>query len=256
MRLRTQLRLLAVYSASVTTLLVAALIHGVPPVHGKSSAAEFDHIRVHRIDIVEPDGTPRLLLSNRSAFPGEFYRGRESKRTDRSDSAGMLFINDEGTEDGGLIFGGSGSGGVERKPDSFSHLSFDQYEQDQTVVLGTALHDGIRTEGIQLNDAPLAPITPDLISEAVRIKAMPHGEDRQKAWADFQRRYPALTERAALSRSEDGQVSLVLRDQQGHSRLELTVAATGSPAIKLLDASGKVKKELSLAPQSMTVPSP
>ncbi len=100
----------------------------------------------------------------------------------------MRFINDEGTEDGGLIFGGSG--GVERKPDSLSHLSFDQYEQDPTVVLGTALHDGIRTEGIQLNDAPLAPITPDLISEAVRIKnpASPPAAPRPSNFAVIQTR--------------------------------------------------------------------
>ena len=62
------------------------------------------------------------------------------------------------------------------KPSSFSHLSFDQYDQDQTVVLGTELSpDGSRNEGITLNDAPQAPITPDMYREAERIKAMPHG---------------------------------------------------------------------------------
>ena len=253
MRFRNQLRLLTVYSASTTTLLVALLVHGIRPVHGSSRISEFDEIRVHRIDVIEPDGTPRLFISNRSAFPGEYYHGRESKRTDRNDSAGMLFINDEGTEDGGLIFGGSR--GAEGKPSSFSHLSFDQYEQDQTVVLGTALHDGVRTEGIQLNDAPLAAITPDLIAEATRIKALPHGKERQQAWSNFQKRYPALTERAALSRGEDGEVSLILRDQQGRSRLELTVTAAGTPGIKLLDASGKVQKEISLEqPRQTTTP--
>ena len=243
MRFRTQLRFLTVYSAFVTTVLAALLVYGVHSVSGSSGATEFDRIRVHRIDVVEPDGTPRLLISNRSAFPGEFYHGRESKRSDRSDSAGMLFINDEGTEDGGLIFGGSKANG---KASSFSHLSFDQYVQDQTVVLGTALHDGVRTEGIQLNDAPLAAITPDLIAEATRIKSLPHGKERQGAWSNFQKRYPALTERAALGRSEDGRVGLILRDNQGRSRLELSVTATGTPSIKLLDESGKVQREVSL----------
>jgi hypothetical protein len=243
MRFRTQLRFLTIYSAVVTLLFAGLLVYAGHVLSAASEVTEFDRIRVHRIDVVEPDGTPRLLISNRSAFPGELYRGKESKRTDRSDSAGMLFINDEGTEDGGLIFGGAKVSG---QPSSFSHLSFDQYEQDQTVVLGTALEDGRRTEGIQLNDAPLAPITPAMIAEATRIKALPHGAAREQAWSAFRSHYPSLTERAALSRSDDGQVGLVLRDIQGRSRLELNVSATGTPSIRLLDEAGKVQKQVSL----------
>lgn len=105
----------------------------------------------------------------------------------------MLFINDEGTEDGGLIYGGSKEND---SPYSFSHLSFDQYDQDQTIVIGASLSNGERNAAIQLNDAPETPITPALIAEGERIKAMPHGARRGAAWADYQKRYPALTERA------------------------------------------------------------
>jgi predicted outer membrane repeat protein len=80
----------------------------------------------------------------------------------------MLFINNEGTEDGGLIYGGAMKDG---KPSSFSHLSFDQYDQDQTVVLGTALSpDGTRNAGITLNDAPDEPITPELYAKRNELK--------------------------------------------------------------------------------------
>ena len=83
---------------------------------------------------------------------------------------------------------------------SFSHLSFDGYEQDQTVVLGTALSpDGTRNAGIILNDAPDQPITPQLYEEAERIKAMPHGQDRKKAWESFMKKYPALRGRVRCS---------------------------------------------------------
>jgi hypothetical protein len=117
---------------------------------------------VHRIDVVEPDGTPRLFISYQSEFPGEFYHGRELQRKSRSDSAGMLINLDEGTEDGGLIYGGSKNDG---KASSFSHQSFDQYEQDQTIILGTSLSDGERYAGIQLNDAPEQPITPRWVTD-------------------------------------------------------------------------------------------
>jgi hypothetical protein len=151
-------RFLVAYSALVTLAFAVSVSMGfVGTARSSGKITEFDRIRVHRIDVVEPDGTPRLIIADRMEYPGSFYHGREIDRPDRRDSAGMLFINDEGTEDGGLIYGGATTDG---KRSSFSHLSFDQYEQDQTVVMGTALNsDGSRTAGISLNDMPDQSIT-------------------------------------------------------------------------------------------------
>jgi hypothetical protein len=243
-RIRTQLRFLSVYSSAVTLVFAATVYLGfVRPVHGAGEPAEFDRIVVHRIDVVEPDGTPRLFLSDRAEFPGEFYHGHEVARDSRKDSAGMLFVNDEGTEDGGLIYGGATSKG---RPASFSHLSFDQYDQDQTVVVGTSLTDGARTAGIALNDMPEKPITPALVEESERIKQMPHGPARAAAWAEFQKMYPAGTERASLGRTADGSVALTLKDQQGRKRIELSVDAMGKPLIELFDAQGRAQRTVSL----------
>jgi hypothetical protein len=242
MRIRTLLRFLTMYSAMVTVAFLGTVYFGLlRTVRSDTKAAEFDRIRVHRIDFVEPDGTPRLIVSNRAAFPGEYFHGREVARESRDDSAGMLFINDEGTEDGGLIYGGAKKDG---KPYSFSHLSFDQYDQDQTVVVGTALDDGQKTAGISLNDMPEQPITPAMAEDAERIKKMPHGQARADAWAAFLKTYPAGQERAALRRSADGTVGLVLKDQQGRKRLELRVDENGNPSIALLDEQGKVRRDI------------
>ena len=62
--------------------------------------ADFDQLTVHRINVVEPDGTPRLVISDKAEFPGGFYMGKEFTRAERQE-AGMLFNNDEGTENGG-----------------------------------------------------------------------------------------------------------------------------------------------------------
>jgi hypothetical protein len=59
-----------------------------------------------RINIVEPDGTTRMILSNKTDAPGLIIRRREYPHPDRK-SAGVIFFDDEGTENGGLIFGGS-----------------------------------------------------------------------------------------------------------------------------------------------------
>lgn len=244
MRIRTQLRFLSIYSAGITVVFAATVYFGLGrPVHGSGKVAEFDRIVVHRVDVVEPDGTPRLFLSDRAEFPGEFYHGHEVERASRRDSAGMLFVNDEGTEDGGIIYGGAASEGG---PFSFSHLSFDQYDQDQTIDLGTALSDGRKTAGIALNDMPDEPITPELIEEAERIKRMPHGPTRAAAWADFQKKYPAGIQRASLARAADGSVALTLNDEKGRKRLELSVDAAGRPLIQLLDAQGRARRTVSL----------
>lgn len=107
-RLFADPRFLVVYSAVVTIAFALSMCTGfVGALQGAGKTAEFDRIRVHRVDVVEPDGMPRLIISDRSEYPGSFYHGHEIERPDRRDSAGMLFINDEGTEDGGLIYGGA-----------------------------------------------------------------------------------------------------------------------------------------------------
>lgn len=86
-------------------MLTAALAITVFGGFAESRKAAFDEIEVHRINIVEPDGTLRLVISDKAKFPGSFVNGKEIARPDRHDS-GLLFLNGEGTEMGGLTFDG------------------------------------------------------------------------------------------------------------------------------------------------------
>jgi hypothetical protein len=233
---------LVAYSFIVTLAFILTVYFGfIRPVHGASRTADFDRIRAHRIDLVEPDGTERLILSNRTDYPGSFFHGREIARPDRSDSAGLLFINDEGTEDGGLIYGGRSVNG---KPTSHGHLSFDQYDQDQTLVLDTGLEDGKKFSQISLGDQPDYPLTPAVFDFFEHIKAMQPGPAKQQAWADAAKKYPFGPERAILRKSSDNTAELVLNDPSGHPRLKMTVAADGNPSIQFLDAAGKITRIL------------
>ena len=238
-------RFLVFYSTLLTVVFAVTTYTGyVGAAEGTGKPSEFDRIRVHRIDIVEPDGTPRLIISDRAQYPGSFYHGREIDRPDRRDSAGMLFINDEGTEDGGLIYGGATTKG---KRSSFSHLSFDQYEQDQTAVMETALFpDGSRTAGIELSDRPDQSLTPEEIAEVEKIKDMPQGDARAAAWAGYQKKHPFGEKIASLLRDLDGSVGLSLRDQKGQVRLRLTVATDGEPSVELLDEKGQMRRKISI----------
>src|ERR1051325_7880837 len=92
---------LVVYSAVLSMVFAVMLLTGAKSAQTKA----FDEIQVHRINVVEPDGTLRMVISNRDRLPGVIVKGKESKPFDRPE-AGMLFYNDEGSENGGLIFGG------------------------------------------------------------------------------------------------------------------------------------------------------
>jgi hypothetical protein len=64
---------------------------------------KLDELTVGRLNVVEPDGTPRMIIASRARFPGAFLQGKEIARPDRRDIAGILFVDDEGTENGALL---------------------------------------------------------------------------------------------------------------------------------------------------------
>lgn len=256
MRLFSHPRFLAVYSGVLTLVFVATVGLGLRngasilhPVHAEESSrnATFDQITVHRINIVEPDGTPRLVIANKAAFPGSFFNGKEGTRPDRVGQAGLLFMNDEGTENGGLIFGGyQGSDGI---PHAWGHLSFDEYEQDQTLSLDMQQDGMTRNAGIRIWDNGSGHITPEVLAAASKVKALPmdtpeHIAAAQKAMEELLAKYPIKEiPRAYLGRDREKGSSLRLNDAAGHNRILLRVAGDGTPEMQFLDASGKVTSQ-------------
>ena len=63
---------LLVYSSLVSTALLALLLMGA-----KSKVSDFDEIRVHRLDVTEPDGTLRMVISNKDRLPSVIIKGKE-----------------------------------------------------------------------------------------------------------------------------------------------------------------------------------
>jgi hypothetical protein len=118
-------KVLVVYSTVVTTLLAALSFGEFAAAHTQLQVQQFDEIDVHRINVRERDGTLRMVISNHERLPGVIVRGKENPRVDRP-YAGMLFYNDEGTENGGLVFGGRRNANGE-VVDAGVALSFDRY---------------------------------------------------------------------------------------------------------------------------------
>jgi hypothetical protein len=94
-------QVLSLYAGVVTAVLGFTLLVAAAPA---MKTAKFDQIDVQRINVREPDGTLRMVIADHARLPGIIVRGKEQP-FDRP-QAGVLFYNDEGSENGGLIFGG------------------------------------------------------------------------------------------------------------------------------------------------------
>jgi len=197
-------------------------------------------VTARRINIVEPDGTVRLTISNRADFPSGWMRGKEYPRPDRTDAAGMLFMSEEGSEQGGLIWGASQlpDGTIE----NHGHLSLDQYEENQVFAVDAGQEGKDKFSQITMTDQGDYPVEEKRSAED-RIGKLP--EDKQDdAWKDFFATHRHDVNRLFLGRARDGSVGLTLRDGEGRVRILINVQPDGKPVLQFLDESGKTVSEL------------
>ena len=230
-------RLLMIYSGVLTLVFAGTVLMGAT---SSARRATFDQITVHRINVVEPDGTLRMVVSNAAEAPGTPIKGHVYGRDDRK-VAGIIFLNNEGTENGGLIY--DGSRGKDGKVSSHGHLSFDNYDQDQTLVLEANQEDTTRKSTyLQINDPPGWDIE-ELFKLQEADAALPESA-QQAAVKKFLTSRPQSQPRVFLGTRPDRSSNLVLRDAEGHKRIVIAVAADGSPVLRFLDADGKVIQQL------------
>jgi hypothetical protein len=232
-------RFLMIYSGVLTAVFAVTLLGGLVT---KRQKPKFDQIDVQRINVWEPDGTLRMVISNKARFPGLIIRGNEYPHP--RPQAGMLFFNDEGTENGGLIFGGhkDKDGKV---IDSGGSLTFDQYEQDQIVQIEGSHDSNGHFAGLIVFDRPDRPIEKDL-QESPRIESMSPAE-REKLMAQRAKSNYYGAARIKVARTDDGAAGISLRDAQGRPRIVMQVSKEGLSSLKFLDADGKVLNELTPA---------
>lgn len=225
---------LGIYAVLLTIAFGALVLMGARA----PGPADFDTINVHRINVVEPDGTLRMVISDRSQFPGLILHGKESPHP--RPRAGMLFYDDEGTEQGGLIF--SGKKGADGKGDSGLSLTFDRYNQDQQLQLIGLDEHGRAFSGMAVNDVPTLPMQ-QVLDQEKQIAAMPDGPAKQQAEARL-REQAGITPRYFAGKSRDGNSVVMLQDASGAPRLALMVTPEGKASIQFFDAKGKVQRTL------------
>jgi hypothetical protein len=239
-RIRRELRLLRAY---VLLSSVVFVVLTVAAFRQSGQKQRFTEIDVERINVVEPDGKLRMVISNRPRSIGPIYKGKPFGYPGGS-RPGIIFFNDEGTENGGLTFHG------QRQPDgrfrSGLHMSFDQFNQDQVVVLNYNDDNGRRSTGLTLSDRADVDIF-DLIQQRDSIMKMPEGPARAEAlrkWQEPRNGVPLVAQRVYVGRNPNKAAVINLSDPAGRPRIRMMVDSLGTPSLEFLDEQGKVTAKL------------
>ena len=239
--IRRELRLLKGYAIVVTALLGTLSLAAFRQASQKQKFTEID---VERINVVEKDGKLRMVISNRERSIGPIYKGKPFGYAGGT-RPGIIFFNDEGTENGGLTFSGA------RQPDgtyrASSGFSFDQFNQDQVLYMQYNDNNGRRNMGLTIADRLDADIY-DLVMERDSIvKAHPAGAARDAAltkWAQPRNGVPMVAQRVYVGRDVSKAAVINLSDRDGKARIRLMVDSLGTPSLEFLDAAGTVTSRL------------
>lgn len=240
-RIRRDLRFLKAY-AFISTLAFGTVL--VTAFRQQEQKQRFTEIDVERINIVEPDGKLRMVISNRPRSIGPIYKGKPFGYPGGG-RPGVIFFNDEGTENGGLTFNGA------RQPDgtfrSSLGMSFDQFNQDQIVVLNYTDNNGTRRMGLTVGERADVDIY-DLIQERDSINRVHSpGLARDAAllkWAAPRNGVPLNAERVYVGRNTSKAAIINLSDRNGRPRIRMMVDSLGVPSLEFMDEQGRVTSRL------------
>lgn len=146
-KLLRQIRLLQV---CVVVLFASTTLLCINTFHPLLQKQKFRLIEAERINIRENNGVLKAALSNSAGF-NEFGRAERGGVT----FSGLMFYNEEGQEEGGLVYSGKAAPGGQ---DADVTLTMDQYRQDQNVYLHHEEHkdaQNVRIEdGLSINTRP------------------------------------------------------------------------------------------------------
>jgi hypothetical protein len=239
-QIRRELRLLKGYAA-VTTALLATLALGA--FRQGQERTKFTEIDVERINIVEPDGKLRMVLSNRPRSIGPIYKGKPFGYPGGT-RPGIIFFNDEGTENGGLTF--TGQRGADGRYRASSGFSFDQFNQDQILYFQYNEDNGRRRTGLTIADRADVDIY-DLVMQRDSIAKLPAGPAKDEAMRTLmapRNGVPLFAQRVYVGRDVAKNAVVNLSDPNGRPRLRLMVDSLGAPSLEFLDDSGRVTSRL------------
>jgi hypothetical protein len=238
--IRRELRRLKGYSLLMTAAFgVMAFSAFRQGAQATTQNTKFTEIDVERINIVEPDGKLRMVISNRPRSIGPIYKGQPFGYPGGG-RPGMIFFNDEGTENGGLTF--TGSRGADGRYRASSGFSFDQFNQDQILYFQYSDNNGQRRTGMTIADRADTDIL-ELVQQRDSIMKMPDNPARTAALEKLmgpRDGVPMFAQRIYVGRDPAKNAMVNLSDKNGKLRIRMMVDSLNRPSLDFLDESGKV----------------
>jgi hypothetical protein len=215
---------------SAVTLVLLLVISAAAFAAGRRTA-EFDEITVKKITVVDDEGRTRVLLA-----------GGYGPR--RADLAGLLFINEEGVEAGGLVY--TGKRDTAGSVNAGAILTFDQFGNDQIVALSYDQDGGRKRQGLTIQDRPDS--LTERLKEAYRaVESATSEEERDSLVEHYFSRIPRreiAARRLFVGRSWNQSSLVTLSDPDGRARLRLEVDSLGAARIQFLDDAGDVVRSI------------
>jgi hypothetical protein len=229
-RMQRDIRFLKAYAVLATTLCAILVLTGFTGLSGRQTFAEID---VQRINIVEADGTLRMVISNQERQHPGIVNGKVIERSSPR-PPGMIFFNHLGDEMGGLIFGANGELG------HFGTLTWDKVRNDQTIGFRHLEgDDGAYSTGLEMWQQPNIP-SDVMMARYDSADAVSDPDARARAIRELLEQGQLTTRRLFFGKGRNDAMLLDMRDVQGRTRIRMSVAPDGTPSLEFLDESGSV----------------
>jgi hypothetical protein len=237
-RLAKEVRFLEAYAALSSLALIVLALSAYAPARQN----RLDILDVERLNVLNEDGSPALVLAGRGNLPGPTFEGREYPQElsgGRIDASGMIFFNERGDEVGGLTYRGQLVGDGYR---ASGGIMFDQFHQDQTVGIQYQDDGQNRSAGLNVWDRS-AEVSIGRLLELVDARTRATGAALDSIEAEIAGfRQGASAHRIFLG-SRDRTASLLIRDTEGRPRIRLYVDADDVARLEFLDSDGRVVAE-------------
>jgi hypothetical protein len=234
--LRRQLLFLHAYVVVATLALAFA---GAAVVAQSARPQDSGEITVQRINVVDSNGTLRLVIANKDRMHPGVIGGKVLARP--RPYAGLILFNDQGDEAGGITLRGRDENG---RREADAGMMFDQLGQDQTIGFEYGEQDGRRSAAFKVWDRPDTPLA-DVVDAMNRARAMTDPAAREAAIARINAERPPSAQRVFVGKTQDRVATVLLADAQGRNRLALRVDADGNASLEFLDAAGNTVRRIS-----------
>jgi hypothetical protein len=201
-------------------------------------------LEAQKINIREKDGTLKAVLSNSAGFTA--MGGQRAQQPGGVPFSGLLFYNQEGEEEGGLVYRGKAIPGGQ---DADVSLTFDQYRQDQNVYLHHEEHkDGLAQsidDGLTIISRPDHTQTKEEYALYAAMEKLPPEQRDTLQLKSLQggkistRRLFVGDRRGVKDASPYDDVGVFIKNRWGRDAIKLYVDYDNKPHLEVYDQLGK-----------------